>query len=130
MNDLFARYLDSWNHHTVDELLAFFTDDATYVDVALNQSHTGSAGIREFIASLESQFSSDYRFDPGLTLVGDNGYAVEWVMKGTHDGSRPALAATNKPYAIRGVSVGELRDGKILRNTDYWSLASFSCRSA
>lgn len=119
------RYLDAWNRHAVDDVLAFFDDEATYSDVALNQSHTGRDAMREFFVGLEKEFSSDYRFDPGSAVVTDSGYAVEWRMYGTHDRSGPALPATNKPYEIHGVSVGGLRAGKITRNTDYWNMGEF-----
>ena len=59
------------------------------------------------------------------SVASETGYALEWVMQGTHDRASAQIPATGKPFAIRGVSVGELRDGKIARNTDYWSLAEF-----
>ena len=121
-SDFFLRYLDAWNRHAIDEVLGFLTDDCTYGDVALNEFHTGKQAIRDFFTHMGEQFSSDYRFEPGFTVVTEHGYALEWAMQGTHDRSSPQLAATRKPYAIRGASVGELRDGKIARNTDYWSL--------
>lgn len=123
--DFFTRYLDAWNRHGVDELLGFLTDDCTYADIALNESHQGKDDIRQFFAHMATDFSSDYAFEPGLVVATDSGYALEWVMRGTHDRTSAQLPATGKPYAIRGVSVGELRNGKIARNTDYWSLAEF-----
>jgi steroid delta-isomerase-like uncharacterized protein len=120
-----VRYLEAWNSHAVDDLLDFFTDDATYTDVALNESHAGKDAMRGFFESLEREFSSDYRFEPGSALVTDQGYALEWVMRGTHDRSGPMLPATGKPISVRGISMGELRDGKITRNTDYWNMTEF-----
>ena len=37
-------------------------------------------------------------------------YAIEWIMQ---------------PMGVPGVSVGELRDGKICNNRDYWNGALF-----
>ncbi|MBV9546109.1 MAG: hypothetical protein JO020_22465 [Chloroflexi bacterium] len=45
-------------------------------------------------------------------------------MIGTYDRSGPT-PATNKPFEVRGVSIGELQQGKIRRNTDYWNMAEF-----
>jgi steroid delta-isomerase-like uncharacterized protein len=120
-----SRYLDAWNWHSIDEILTYFAPACTYIDVALNESHTGEKSIYDFISHMESAFSSDYQFEPGTAVVAASGYAIEWVLKGTHDRSSAELPATGKPYSIRGVSVGEFRDGKIARNTDYWSLAEF-----
>lgn len=122
---IFTDYLNAWNRHDVEAILGFLTEDCTYTDVALNESHQGKAAIREFIAHMETDFSSDYAFEPSYAVGSDMGYALEWIMRGTHDRGNAQLPATGKPYAIRGVSVGELRDGKVVRNTDYWSLAEF-----
>jgi hypothetical protein len=42
-------------------------------------------------------------------------------MKGTHDRSGPKLPATGRTFEIRGVAVGQLSDGLVTRNTDYWN---------
>jgi steroid delta-isomerase-like uncharacterized protein len=125
MDTFGSRYLGAWNRHAVEDILGFMTTDCTYTDVALNESHHGTDEIRTFLQHMESNFSSDYSFEPGLEVLTGSTYAVEWIMRGTHDRGGPQLPATGKPYAVRGVSVGELRDGKIARNTDYWSLAEF-----
>ena len=121
-SDLFVGYIDAWNRHDIDALLKFLTDDATYADVALNMSSTGKDAIRAFFEHVQREFSSDYQFEPGHLVLGPDGYALEWVMTGTHDRDGANLRATGKSFRIRGVSVGELRDGRIARNTDYWSL--------
>ena len=115
-------YLDAWNRHALDDVLEFFDDGATYIDIALGESHTGKEVMRAFFAGLERDFSSDYVFEPAAAVLSDDGYALEWIMRGTHDGSNGMLPATGKPYEIHGVSVGELRDGTITRNTDYWNM--------
>ena len=121
--EFYTRYFDAWNRHAADEIVGFLTHDCTYIDVALGESHTGPSEIRDFVAHVEQAFSSDYQFDSGFGVLSETGYALEWVLRGTHDRSSDQLAATGKPFAIRGVSVGEIRDDKIARNTDYWSLA-------
>lgn len=120
--DFVERYLDAWNRHDADAVLGFMTHDCTYTDVAVGETYSGSAALREFVGGLAARFSSDYRFEGGFVVLSGDGYAAEWVMKGTHDGQGPRLPGTGKPYAIHGVSIGELRDGKIARNTDYWNM--------
>ena len=51
--------------------------------------------------------------------------ATEWVMTGTHSGELPGIPATGKSFSVRGVSIADLREGKISRNTDYYNLVSF-----
>jgi steroid delta-isomerase-like uncharacterized protein len=58
------------------------------------------------------------------TLVAGNRAAIEWTGQGTHQGDMPGMPATNKRATFRGVSIMELQDGKIKRNTDYWDMAT------
>jgi SnoaL-like polyketide cyclase len=47
-------------------------------------------------------------------------------MIGTNTGEGAGLPPTNKPFRIRGVSVGILdSSGKIKHNRDYWNLAAY-----
>ena len=117
-------YLEAWDSHDGERIASFMTPDATYTDVALGETHTGRQDIAGWINSMVDHLSTDYRFEPGFVVATDRAYALEWVMKGTNDRGEQ-LPATGKPFAIRGVSVGELEDGKIKRNTDYWSLGEF-----
>ncbi len=44
-------------------------------------------------------------------------------MTGTHKhSSNPAIPATGKQFSVRGVSIIELRKGKMSRATFYWNL--------
>jgi steroid delta-isomerase-like uncharacterized protein len=120
-------YIRAWDAHDVDGVLEFMTDEAAYTDGSLGETHIGTAGIREFVSSLESDLSSDYHFRLGRWVADRDTYAIEWTVTGTNDRSDEArgLPATGRPFGIPGVSIGRLRDGKIAENTDYWNLAGF-----
>ena len=118
------EYLTAWNSRAGTRVAEWMTDDAVYEDVALGQTHAGRDAIAKFVDEA-SAFSSDYRFEPVSDFSTETHYAAEWVMIGTHDGDGAGMPATGKPYRIRGVSVGTLRDGKIAQNRDYWNMAEF-----
>ena len=46
-------------------------------------------------------------------------------MSGVHTGDAPGLPATGKPFKISGGGFGEVREGKIVRTTQYWNMAEF-----
>ncbi len=46
-------------------------------------------------------------------------------MSGVHTGDVPGLPATGKPFLIHGGGIGEVRDGRIARVTEYWNMAEF-----
>jgi steroid delta-isomerase-like uncharacterized protein len=119
-------YIDAWNAHDGAGVAAHMAEDGVYTDVALGESHTGRADIRDWINGMATQFSSDYRFVTTSFQQSGSAYAAEWTMTGTHDGPAGPLPPTGKAFTILGVSIGTLDSGgRIARNTDYWDMASF-----
>ena len=119
------RYLEAWNSHDGGQVGAFMAEDATYEDLALGVLHEGRDAIKTFAEEADS-FSSDYRFISISTQQSGSSYAMEWEMVGTNTGEGGGLPATNKPYKIRGASVGVVDDdGKIKHNRDYWNMADY-----
>jgi steroid delta-isomerase-like uncharacterized protein len=122
----YQDYADAWNRRDADRIASCFTDEGTYEDFATGRRHEGRAAIEAWVTSIIPEFSSDYTFEfAEPASLTDEGYAVEWVMRGTHDGQTGPVPATGKSYEIHGVSVGTLQGGKIASNRDYWSLAEF-----
>lgn len=115
-------YIDAWNRHDAAAVAGFFAEDASYTDVALGESLTGREAIARFVEGAAGTVSSDYSVEKVYGLSTDTGYALEWIMKGTHDRSSPQVPATGRRFSLRGVSVGEREGGRIRRNTDYWNL--------
>jgi steroid delta-isomerase-like uncharacterized protein len=118
------HYLAAWNTRDGQRVAEWMADDATYEDVALGQTRTGRQAITAFVDGMTG-FSTDYRFESVSEFSTDTNYVAEWELYGTHDGDGAGLPATGKPYRIRGVSVGTLRQGKIISNRDYWNMADF-----
>lgn len=119
------RYMEAWNSHDGSAVADFMADDATYEDLALGVVHQGRDAIKAFAAQAHD-FSSDYRFVTVSSQQSGNEYALEWEMIGTNTGEASGLPATNKPYRIRGASVGVLdAKGKIKMNRDYWNMADY-----
>jgi steroid delta-isomerase-like uncharacterized protein len=123
----FNGYVGAFDRHDPSAFGSYFADEGTYDDLTLGKHWEGPEGIAGFVRESESEFSSDYRFELRSATETSGGYFVEWTLKGTHDRTsrQPPLPATGRPYEILGVSVGELEDGKIKANRDYWNALSF-----
>lgn len=121
------KYLDAWETHDGSKVAEFVTDDVVYIDIGLGDRLDGADAVRDLIDEMATAFSTDFRFTLGQVVYVDNAYALEWTMSGTNDRANPkrGLPATGQSYEIPGVSIGRLRDGKIVENRDYWNLAAY-----
>src|ERR1700719_2435936 len=109
------KWIAAWNSHSPEKMLPVFTADVFYEDVAFGEVSHGSAELRKFAAS-EFEGVPDLE----LKLVRANVHAghgtIEWVFSGTDKG----VFNTGKRFSVRGVSVIDVRDGKISRSLDFY----------
>ena len=118
------EYVKAWNSHDGRRVAAFMTPDAVYADLPI-ASNQGRDAIAAWIDSLVPTLSSDYIVETTSFIQSGDRYAAESIVRGTHDGSSRELPATGRPFEIHYVSIGELEDGRIRRNTDYWNMVEF-----
>lgn len=113
------NFVAAWTSHNPDKLASLFTEDGSYEDVPSGEVARGTAKLRKFAASY-FETVPDLKLELRNTSVGSAHGTIEWVFSGTDNG----LYHTGKKFAVRGVSVFDLRAGKISRNLDYYDSAS------
>ena len=113
------KWIAAWNSHNPDKILPLFTDDVFYEDVAFGEASHGSAELRKFAAS---EFEGIPDLELKLVRAGiHNGHGtIEWTFSGTDKG----VFKTGKKFSVRGVSVIDMRDGRISRNLDFYDVAT------
>lgn len=112
MSDWVEQYFAAWNGTDPDAVVAFMTDDVEMEDVTAGHlSHGRDAARKFFEVCLEKVPGARYEVVEHRTF-GD-AYWVEWIMHA-------------RGKAVRGSSVGVLRDGRIASNHDYWNGAAFT----
>ncbi|MEO8297899.1 MAG: nuclear transport factor 2 family protein [Burkholderiales bacterium] len=118
---LMATYVRAWNEHNADDLLRCLTPDCVYEDTALRKTMPDPASLRAFVDETARDFP-DVRFNT-VTLAEGPGHATwEWVMAGHYVApARAGQPEKRKPISVRGVSVIQLRDGKVCNVRDYWN---------
>ena len=124
MERVFDDWAAAWSSHDPDRVLALFTDNCVFEDVAFGVVTRGKEELRSF-ASGAFAAVPDIKFELTSRSAAGQGAAIEWVMSGTHQGDFPGMAATGKRIAIRGATIFELEGGKIRRESDYWDAATF-----
>ena len=123
---ILSDYILTVNSHHVSEILSFCTDDVFYENVARGSVYRGK---EEFAAGLNASFTEipDLKHElKSVFGVGDCA-AMEYVILGTHANtirSVPGIPATGKTLSVRGVSIFQLRGGKISRQSEYYNLAT------
>jgi len=115
----FARtYLDAWNSHDIDRLLATMAPDIVYDDSGWPRTMRSHGDVREFVEHAWRAFP-DMRFEllEGPYLLGENKAAFWWRGTATLTGplDPPGFAPTGKRFDIDGADFHEYRDGRISR---------------
>lgn len=122
---LLAQWSAAVNSGDADQVLALYTDDALWEEVAIDLA---AQGPDEIGAHLERLFTAvpDIAFEVASGFVSGDRAVVEWTVTGTYISDFPGLPpATGQRFAFRGASVFELADGMIHRYTEYWDAYTF-----
>jgi len=110
------RFAAAFNQRDVGELLACFTDDATYADLLLGES-AGQDGLRALFERMMDEIAEvDWQFDRVVTS--DTSEMAEWTFRIVVSDAVPRSAG--RSLSLRGVSVFDLRDGRCCAYREYF----------
>lgn len=124
IHHLLERHYAAWTAGDIEGVVACYTDDCEFEDLAMEAKFDGKEGVRNF-ATLVNAAIPDFRWIPKHFSVDGSRCSAEWQMYGTQSGDLPGIPGTGKTFDVRGLSALEIKDGKIHRNRDYWSLATY-----
>jgi steroid delta-isomerase-like uncharacterized protein len=110
-----AKWVAAWNSHDPDKMLSAFTSDIFYEDVAFGEVSHNHAEFRKFAAD-EFEGVPDAELKVVRTSIHNGHGTIEWTFSGTDKG----VYKTGKKFTVRGVSVVDVRDGKISRCLDFY----------
>jgi len=117
-NDV-GRIIKDWyagfNSHAPDKSVLFYADDCLFEDLATGEVVHGKNEMKAWNIHTFTDFP-DMQIESKSWFASGNKVASEWVMTG-------ATPATGKRFSVRGVSILELREGKVSRETSYWNRA-------
>ena len=113
------KWIAAWNSHNPDKMLPVFTDDVFYEDVAYGEVSHGHAEFRKFAAS-EFEAVPDLELKLVRASV-QNGHAP---LNGRLAVPTRGSTKREKKFTVRGVSVIDVRDGKIARSLDFYDSAT------
>ena len=114
-----GKFIAAWNSHDPAKLTTVFTDDVVYEDVAFGEVSHGKAELSKFAAS-EFEGTPDLELKLVRASIDDGHGTIEWTFTGTDKG----VYKTGKKFTVRGVSVIDVRGGKISRSLDYYDIST------
>ena len=130
IRDFAQRWIDAWNSHEVDRLLALMSEDIEYRDDAWPKPMRGHADVREFL-------ETGWRAFPDMTfellsgpyvIPGEPRAAFHWRGWATHTGplDPPGFAPTGRRWELDGVDFHEYRDGRVCKLRIAFDMLSIS----
>ena len=109
----------AWSGHDPDQVVACFADDAVYEDVAAGFVLRGHDELRGWVAQLFAGIP-DFEYEETHRVIGSGGAVIEYWLRGTPQVGMDGQSTSGTRGEVRSATVLELRDGKIVRNSDYW----------
>jgi len=123
ISEIVETFLKGWSNN-LSVLLPVFAEEVVYADQPLRANLKGKAEVESFANAFFTAFP-DIRFELASTPIeAGNRCSFEWRITGTHLGLLLDKPATGKAIDFQGISTMEVKDGKIVRITDYWDLAT------
>jgi ketosteroid isomerase-like protein len=114
---LLEAFLDAFNAHDVDAIMACFTEDCV-MDMPRGPAPggrrlVGKQAVRE---GVQSRFDGipDVRYEDDRHFVCGDRAVSEWTIRGTQ--------VSGERIEVRGCDLFELADGKISRKDSFWKI--------
>ncbi len=120
MNQMF----DAWSKNDPNTIDSIFAEEGLYEDVAGNTVVKGRDNIKKLLKETTSAIP-DFNIKLLKWFSSGNKLACQWIMKGTQTGNMGDIPATGKSFTVRGASIALIKEGKIIRWTDYYDSFSF-----
>ena len=118
VNNLWA----AWNSHDWGKTSPFYADDCIMEDLPSKICHDKQE-LEAYYNYLSTGYP-DLNFEAKRCCGSGNQIATEWIMTGTHTNDTARFKATGKRFSIPGVSILEIQNRKIVRETEYWDMNS------
>lgn len=126
VENLGQKLMDLWE--TGDTLMTknIFTKECAYTDVANNQVFSGFQEINKYISHIHDWASEIKMTTRNIKVSGETGY-IEWTFnaKQTRPIKGMVPVVTNNDITLKGVTLIEVKNGKIEKASDYMDVLGF-----
>jgi steroid delta-isomerase-like uncharacterized protein len=108
----------AWNAHDPEAYAAHIADDYVWESESFPEPVRGKEAVK---ATMRANFAAfpDLHLEVETSVASDNHVAKTWIATGTHKGESLGVPATNKHVSVRGCTVVEIKDGRVVKSTSY-----------
>jgi steroid delta-isomerase-like uncharacterized protein len=118
--ELVKAYVRAIGSGDLEKVWECYADDIVYEDTAVNQVYYGKEAVKDFY--VKSMGALGVRWIVDTCYATDEGFGIAWHMGGIHESDLPGMPATGKFFTVPGASIAQVKNGKIVRNRDYWNI--------
>lgn len=118
-SDAVRAYWKAAETQDLDGGMAAVADDMVLEDVATEQVARGKDEFRKM--GEEWYGATDYSLKVEKLIISGDTFAAEWSVKGRMVKAYGPWAGNGQEFRMRGASVGQVRDGLVVRCSDYWN---------
>lgn len=120
-------YVEAWNAHDSAKAAGYFADKVVYFDASVGKPIEGRDAAKTGVIDNFLNAAPDAAWKiKGEPVVQGDRVAFEWEFSGTNTGAwADGTAATGKKFAFAGASVFDVKDGKIVSQSDYYDALGF-----
>lgn len=112
MDSFVQRVVDAYNSRTLEAFDSLLTDDV--VLVRDEEKAHGRDEFKAVLARVKRAFP-DLRYRVDDAVVSGDKMALRWEARGTHQGEYLGVQGSGRPISYTGITLYELRDGRIAR---------------
>lgn len=120
--DTIRAYYDAFNAGDMDRFLALLTDDVAH-DINQGARQTGKEAFSKFMDHMNRCYKEE--LTDMVIMVNEDGTrgAAEFIVNGTYLATDEGLPEANgQTYRLPAGAFFEIRDGKVARISNYYSL--------
>ena len=118
--ELFGRlYHSIWNERRMEFIPQVIADTHAIIDPTVAGGAVGPSAYRRQVERFLTGLP-DLHFEVDDTITEQDKLVVYWTITGTHRGEFLGVPATNKKVSFSGITINQIRDGKIIESTVIW----------
>lgn len=113
-------FREVWNEGRVQTIYDLM--DANCVGIGQDQPGVEIHGPADFVALFNRLHGAfpDIKITVDDTIGADDKVVARWSAVMTHTGDHLGIPATNRQVKITGITIAQIKDGKIIRGWDNW----------